>query len=407
MIRSVRYARVASRIRRRPPPFPSHRSSYISISFFTASSSSKSPPSTPPDDADDQKRRRKNDDDDNDTATIIRGPSLLSSTGVHRPSPSLFHLPGLRSLPFWTAPHSMPPPPRGGGGRGRGREEREEEREEEDLRHRRQPSRHRIAFNDPVVSSIVSRLEEGYDDIKSEYLEAVLGLGHAAANDGDVDDDIARGRRSPPLVPDYDASSGGVEHKNDVANALHVGSWDWHSCMQNGRRGDVFRDRCPRTSAIVDDLEGDGALFGTPFGFSFFSTLHPRSYIRPHTGPMNLRLRIHLPLLVPRDDEDSGIGVSISRGRRRDRPLAGIRVADQVREWQEGSAVVLDDSYVHEAWNDSDDQCRVVFLLDVWHPDVRIEERDRINGMFDYARDRGWIGSSGGGLSGGGGGGGE
>jgi hypothetical protein len=39
-----------------------------------------------------------------DVATIIQGPSLLTNTNVYRPSPSVFFLPGLRSLPFWTAP---------------------------------------------------------------------------------------------------------------------------------------------------------------------------------------------------------------------------------------------------------------------------------------------------------------
>lgn len=137
-------------------------------------------------------------------------------------------------------------------------------------------------------------------------------------------------------------------------------------------------------------------LFGTPFGFCFFSTLHGRSSIKAHTGPMNLRLRIHLPLVVPRDDDAGGdspsSSASSSERRRRRRPIAGIRVADQVREWHEGSALVLDDSYVHEAWNDSDD-CRVVFLLDIWHPDVRAEERERITNMFEYAKGKGWIGS--------------
>jgi len=136
-------------------------------------------------------------------------------------------------------------------------------------------------------------------------------------------------------------------------------------------------------------------LFGTPFGFCFFSTLHGRSSIKAHTGPMNLRLRIHLPLVVPRDDDAGGDSPSSSASsseRRRRRPIAGIRVADQVREWHEGSALVLDDSYVHEAWNDSDD-CRVVFLLDIWHPDVRAEERERITNMFEYAKGKGWIGS--------------
>ena len=44
-------------------------------------------------------------------------------------------------------------------------------------------------------------------------------------------------------------------------------------------------------------------------------------------------------------------------------------------------------------WNDSTES-RVLFLLDLWHPDVRIEEREKITSMFDYAKGKGWIGES-------------
>ena len=131
-------------------------------------------------------------------------------------------------------------------------------------------------------------------------------------------------------------------------------------------------------------------LFGTPFGFCFFSTLHGNSSIKAHSGPMNLRLRMHLPLVVPKSEVALE---SSSQPNNKRRPELGIRVADQVREWHEGSSIVLDDSYVHEVWNDSTES-RVLFLLDLWHPDVRIEEREKITNMFDYARGKGWIGES-------------
>ena len=140
-------------------------------------------------------------------------------------------------------------------------------------------------------------------------------------------------------------------------------------------------------------------LFRTPFAFCFFSTLHGQSSIKAHSGPMNLRLRMHLPLIVPtknpqddsrmmRPSSSSSDGSSSSR-----RLTTGIQVADQVREWHEGSAIVLDDSYVHEVWNNTD-RSRVLFLLDLWHPDVRMEEREKIANMFDYARGKGWIGGA-------------
>ena len=264
-----------------------------------------------------------------DAATVVQGPSLLTSTSVYRPSPSLFHLPGLRSLPFWTAPSSS-------------------------------SARNRVAYNDPTVSAIVEQLEASFDDIKKEYMAAVVGAGTKTDPDA--------GEVAKPLEPDYDVNVRGGEHATD---ALHTGTGDWHSYVLSGQRQPKFAEHCPETAKIVDGLRGAGQLFETPFSFCFFSTLQPNSTIKPHVGPMNLRLRIHLPIVVPEGD-------------------CALRVGSQVRQWEEGKALVLDDSYEHEVWNKSDG-VRVLLLLDVWHPDIADVERERVSKMFDYAKDKGWI----------------
>ncbi len=156
------------------------------------------------------------------SATIIQGPSLLASTGVHRPSPSLFHLPGLRSLPFWTAPDH----------------------------HQQQKGRGRIAYNDPIVTAAIQHVESNYSAIRSEYFSAVLGQGTETTtailmNSG------GGGTISKPLEPDYDVSTRGGEHADD---ALHSGSWDWHSYILNGVRNERFREKCPKTAQVVDDV---------------------------------------------------------------------------------------------------------------------------------------------------------
>ena len=282
-----------------------------------------------------------------DSATIIQGPSLLTLTGVHRPSPSLFQLPGLRSLPFWTAPESS-----------------------ENLSQNR---KHRVAFNDPAVTAAVEYVESNYESIRAEYFASVLGQGK--------DNDLGSGKVMKPLEPDYDVASKGGEHADD---ALHSGNWDWHSYVLNGNRNERFKERCPKTAEVIDTLEKEGLLFGTPFGFCFFSTLHGNSSIQAHSGPMNLRLRMHLPLVVPKGGNQQNTP---------SRPTTGIRVADQIREWHEGKAIILDDSYVHEVWNEANEP-RVLLLLDLWHPDVRMEEKQKISTMFSYAQEKGWIGQT-------------
>ena len=294
-------------------------------------------------------------------ATVIQGPSLLTNTNIHRPSPSLFFLPGLRSLPFWTAPPSP-------------------STNEQDGK-----PKVAVAYGDPTITSIVTHLESNYETIKNEYLSAVMGLGE------NTDLHSNRPSVSKPLEPDYDVNQIGGEHASDK---LHSGSWDWHSFVLNGVTQPKFLDACPQTAAILQGL--DDKLFFTggggqgegnypnPFGFSFFSTLHGKSYIKAHTGPMNLRLRIHLPLIVPNDTKPDAFS-------NKPQTKCGIRVGDQIRSWKEGKAVVLDDSYEHEVWNETN-ETRVLLLVDVWHPDVRKDERHRIGEMFRFAVDKGWMG---------------
>jgi len=248
---------------------------------------------------------------------IVQGPSLLTSTGIHRPNPSLFQLPGLRSLPFWTKDNV-------------------------------------VAYNDPTVTKIVQHVEGNADVIKQEYLAAVMGVNRKNADD--------------VLEPDYDL---GGSKGNEHVDALHEGQWDWHSYILKGVKQPKFGDVCPVTSGCLESF-GPNLFSTTPFSFAFFSTLQPGASIKAHSGPMNLRLRVHLPLIVPTSGD------------------CGIRCGGQERQWVQGKALVLDDSYVHEVWNKTSEP-RVILLFDIWHPDVHPIERDNINEMFGFAKDQGWL----------------
>ncbi|GMI01283.1 hypothetical protein TrLO_g1110 [Triparma laevis f. longispina] len=239
----------------------------------------------------------------------------------------MFSIHGLRSLPFWTAPDAN--------------------------------SDNRIAYNDPYLKSVVDSLEANYDDIKAEYLEAVMGLSTSSTGLND----------SKPMESDYVST--------DTEHHLHKGNWEWHSYILKGGKSPSFAQRCPKTASIIDSF-GD-KLFGTPFSYCFFSTLHADSSIEAHCAAMNLRLRIHLPLIVPVED------VATNK--------CGIKVASQKRKWEEGKCIVLDDSYQHEVWNETS-EARVVLLVDIWHPDVTKDERNSINEMFDYSAKMGWLKNS-------------
>ena len=70
-----------------------------------------------------------------------------------------------------------------------------------------------------------------------------------------------------------------------------------------------------------------------------------------------LRLRIHLGLKIPQ----KGCEMEIS----------GTKV-----NWTEGGVIVFDDSFEHWVWNDSEEE-RMIFILDIPHPDLTEEQRKR------------------------------
>jgi len=234
------------------------------------------------------------------------------------------------------------------------------------------PKKFNVAYNEPTVSKIVDHLESNFQVIKGEYMSACMGM--RIATDPNSSIGVTK-----PLEPDYDVNRAGGE---STTEGLHVGTWDWHSYLLNGVVQPRFQKSCPQTSRIVDEMS-DHLFTGNPFGFCFFSTLQGNSYIKPHTGPMNLRLRIHLPLIVPQKLKPDAYST-------KPKTKCGFRVGDQIRQWEEGKAIVFDDSYEHEVWNETD-EVRVLLLVDIWHPDVRAEEREKTKQMFEFAKGQGWL----------------
>jgi aspartate beta-hydroxylase len=133
-------------------------------------------------------------------------------------------------------------------------------------------------------------------------------------------------------------------------------SWSGYHLYRHGERIEAHARRCPRTMAALDALpllripgHGPEALF---------SVLRPGTHIPPHTGVMNGRLTVHLPLIVPPD-------------------CGALAVAHQPRAWREGECLAFDDSFVHEAWNRSA-HTRVVLIFDAWNPDLALAEREAL-----------------------------
>lgn len=142
--------------------------------------------------------------------------------------------------------------------------------------------------------------------------------------------------------------------------------WSTYFLWKDGTRLDEACARCPRTAAVSEAIP---VLDDTPnFGPTImFSVLAPRTHIPPHSSVTNARLVMHLPLIVPGG--------------------CRFRVGNETRDWREGKAWVFDDTFDHEAWNDSDEY-RVILMIDIWNPYLTLAERELVstllNGMRDY-----------------------
>jgi beta-hydroxylase len=118
--------------------------------------------------------------------------------------------------------------------------------------------------------------------------------------------------------------------------------WQTFMFCGYGRKSQENLRRCPATAAALRNVPG--------LQTAFFSILSPGKHIPPHRGPYNGVLRLHLGLIVPQPRE-----------------RCWIRVHDRTLHWQEGRALVIDDSFHHEVRNDTDGY-RVVLFLDFERP---------------------------------------
>jgi aspartyl/asparaginyl beta-hydroxylase (cupin superfamily) len=170
-------------------------------------------------------------------------------------------------------------------------------------------------FLDPTQFAWTALLEDHYPAIRAEA-ERVLQVRDALPNFQDI-------------APDQINLSDDDQWKTFWFVGYDV--WDDPNCL-----------RCPATAAVLRAIPG--VITG------FFSILAPGKRLPPHYGPYRGVLRHHLALIVPEPREK-----------------CGIRVDDQTRHWTEGQSLVFDDTYEHEAWNNTDGE-RVVLFLDIKRP---------------------------------------
>ena len=146
---------------------------------------------------------------------------------------------------------------------------------------------------------------------------------------------------------------------NQWGELNHSRRWSTFFLWKDGARQGEACALCPQTAALLERLP----MARQP-GFAptaMFSALEPRTRIPAHTGSSNVRLIVHLPLVLPGP--------------------ARFRVGNETRDWEVGRAWVFDDTIEHEAWNDAD-ETRVILIFDVWNPLLSEAERELITAMM-------------------------
>jgi beta-hydroxylase len=128
----------------------------------------------------------------------------------------------------------------------------------------------------------------------------------------------------------------------DQATITDDDRWKTYFLFGYGFKSEANCRRCPQTARLVDQIPG--------MQTAFFSILAPGKHIGAHRGPWKGVLRYHLALKIPEPREG-----------------CRIRVGDDVRHWHEGSSLIFDDTYEHEAWNDTEGT-RVILFVDFNRP---------------------------------------
>eukprot|EP00811_Abedinium_folium_P020821 NODE_2983_length_2111_cov_2.050907.p1 GENE.NODE_2983_length_2111_cov_2.050907~~NODE_2983_length_2111_cov_2.050907.p1 ORF type:complete len:628 (-),score=179.43 NODE_2983_length_2111_cov_2.050907:97-1980(-) len=136
---------------------------------------------------------------------------------------------------------------------------------------------------------------------------------------------------------------------------VEAGAWTDFKLVENGKSHPVNCARCPETVRLL--AERCPEVFTLIHGSIIFSRLAGGTVIKPHCGPTNARIRIHLALEVPD-------------------PPPRIRIAGKWYTWEVGRCLVFDDSFEHEVMHNGGD-ARVVLIVDLWHPEFTDQLRRR------------------------------
>lgn len=136
------------------------------------------------------------------------------------------------------------------------------------------------------------------------------------------------------------------------------GTWRIYPLWYMGTSLSFLTMHCPELKRIAAEIPGCGMAH--PFSEALLSWQDPHTHLGAHCSIDGLRLRYSVGIIIEAD--------------------CTLRVADMKKQWQTGESIIFEDCFEHEAWNG--DTSRLVFIIDVWHPDLTLLEREALQSAF-------------------------
>lgn len=164
------------------------------------------------------------------------------------------------------------------------------------------------------------------------------------------------------LQNEFNAYNAKASMRPYATKAGSVAGWNAVYLYEHGVRSADLAQDFPGSFSLIDRFY---AAHCYQLSEVIFSVLAPHCVIPAHRDPQNFTMSLHVAVKVPAG--------------------CGIRVERETRNWQEGKALLFDYSFEHEVWNHSDEH-RVVLIADLWHPDLRAEERAAIEIVFRWIK---------------------
>lgn len=144
------------------------------------------------------------------------------------------------------------------------------------------------------------------------------------------------GVNQPELTPDISEIS--VEQQKVVEQTR----WKFFPMYIYGNPIQKNLDLCPETAKVLQNIPN--------LTTAFFSILQPGTFIKEHRGAYKGYLRFHLGVDIPEEYDK-----------------CGIKILENTYHWSNGKGIIFDDTFLHEAWNNSS-QNRVVLYVDFIRP---------------------------------------